>query len=183
MNKASGDPSPSAPVLLRYGLLKLTVLTALAVGLALAALAGVVVSLGQPLVWPVMLAAAGFLGVWAVDLGQRLVDREPVLTISAQGIADRRIGPHTMPWAEIQEIYVFRARSQMLLAVVVEDPRRYLAPPLWGDRYSLWVNRMLSLPVFSTPLMSLEGGTGAILAALTRHLPANLQGALIRRRP
>lgn len=114
---------------------------------------------------------AGFFGVWMIGMLARLAWRGPVLIVSRHGIADRRIGPKVIPWERVRQIYVFRARSQVYLAVVPDDPEAYIDPPGPFEKLSLWVSDALRLPRFSLPLMGLDATQRAIMMALRRHMP------------
>ncbi|MBZ0217805.1 MAG: hypothetical protein K8F25_14705, partial [Fimbriimonadaceae bacterium] len=109
------------------------------------------------------------------------LDRRVVLAFDARGILDRRIGPDVIAWRDIDEIYLFRARSQRFLAVVVADPDKYARPRHWADKLSLWINKTVGLPRFSLALMGLDGSTRQIMDAMIRHLPDQFdQDSIIR---
>lgn len=114
---------------------------------------------------------AGFLGAWFLAMLARLFWRGPVLVISSEGICDRRIGPKMIPWARMRQIYVFRARSQIYLAVVPDDPDEFIDPPSPFEKLSLWVSDAARLPRFSLSLMGLNASQRTIMLALRRHMP------------
>lgn len=105
---------------------------------------------------------------------QRLKWRGPVLSIGPQGICDRRIGPAFIPWERIREIYLFRARSQLYLAVVPDEPRAFMDPPDRLFDFFIRVNSWLRMPLFSVSLIGLDAPRRQIITALRAHLPAHL---------
>jgi hypothetical protein len=117
---------------------------------------------------------AGFFGVWLVAVLARLFWRGPVLIVSREGILDRRIGTRIIPWARVSQIYVFRARSQVYVAVVPDDPEDFIDPPGRFERLSLWASDALRLPRFSLSLMGLDATQRTIMMAFRRHMPPGL---------
>jgi len=117
---------------------------------------------------------AGFFGVWLVAMLARLFWRGPVLIVSREGIMDRRIGPKIIPWERVSQIYVFRARSQVYVAVMPDDPEDFIDPPGRFERLSLWASDALRLPRFSISMMGLDASQRSIMLALRRHMPPGL---------
>lgn len=114
---------------------------------------------------------AGFFGLWLLAMAARLFWRGPVLIISPEGLCDRRIGSKFIPWARVRQVFVYRARSQVYLAVVPDEPEDFIDPPGPFERLSLWVADALKLPRFSLSLMGLNGSQRAIMMAMRRHMP------------
>jgi hypothetical protein len=117
---------------------------------------------------------ASFFGVWFLAMLARLFWRGPVLIVSREGILDRRIGTRIIPWERVSQIYVFRARSQVYVAVVPDDPEEFIDPPGRFERLSLWASDALRLPRFSISMMGLNATQRAIMMALRRHMPPGL---------
>ena len=114
---------------------------------------------------------AGFFGLWLLAMLARLFWRGPVLIVSREGLCDRRIGPKIIPWARVRQVYVYRARSQVYLAVVPDAPEDFADPPGAFEKLSLWVSDALRLPRFSLSLMGLNATQRTIMMALRRHMP------------
>jgi len=117
---------------------------------------------------------ATFCGLWLMAMLARLFWRGPVLIVSRDGFLDRRIGPKTIPWERVVQVYVFKARQQIFLAVIPDDPADFIDPPGRLQRLALWVNDALRLPRFSVSLMGLDASQRTIMQALRRHVPAGL---------
>jgi len=155
----------------RFSFVKVPILALFALILAAGALAGLIASDHNPVMAATLVLVFVFFTLWAAGIASQLIGGGAVLRISDDGIFDRRIGPHTIPWSEIEEIYLFRARSQRFIAVVVKDPQRYAAPQRWADKLSLWINLRIGLPQFSLSLMGLNGSASRVLSAVLAHLP------------
>ena len=165
----------------RFSAVKITILALFSMILAVGFVAAVVGAPVNPVLAVILIFGAGFFSFWSLSIGSQLLNRRVILRFDAQGVLDQRIGPNVIPWDEIDEIYLFRARSQRFLAVVVADPDKYAAPSHWADKLSLWMNRMIGLPRFSLGLMGLDGSTTQILEAMTAHLPEQFdQDSILR---
>lgn len=110
------------------------------------------------------------MGYMAATLA-RLFWRGPVLSVGPAGITDRRIGPKTIPWARVSEVYAYAYRRTPYLAVVVDEPEAFIDPPGVIDRFILWSNQASRLPQFSLSLAHLDASQKAILTELGRHIP------------
>lgn len=168
------EPKAGAADVFSYSLWKtavfvavLTVLTLVPLAAALSGQAG----FGFALLFGM---TAAFFAVWLAAMLARFLWRGPVLVISPEGVLDRRIGPKTIPWERITQIYVFRARSQVYIAVLPDDPEDFVHPPGRFERLSLWAADALKLPRFSISMMGLDASQRSIMKALRRHMPAGI---------
>lgn len=105
---------------------------------------------------------------------KRLAWRGPVLSVGPDGIRDRRVGPRFIPWERIREIYLFRARSQLYLAVIPDEPEAFIDPPGWLFAFLIRVNCWLRMPLFSLSLTGLDAPRRQVIDGLRVHLPAHL---------
>lgn len=124
----------------------------------------------------VMACTSAFFGLWLVAMIVRLGERQVIVALAPDGIYDKRIGPHLLPWSAMRQVYVFRARSQTYLAVELIEPERYVDPPTRFDRLSLWANNTVGFPKVSVSLMGLDGSARAVAVALREVLPEGLAG-------
>lgn len=165
----------------RYNRVKLGILTILSAILSVAPLATLI---GARPEWSMALLLLGvgvFFGLWGAIFAAQLQQGGVVLSITRDGILDRRIGPKTIPWRDIREVYLYRARSQRFMAVIVDDPKKYAEPPGWADAMVLWANQTIGLAQFSLPLLGLEGTAAHVLAAVMEYLPDHVkQDRLVR---
>jgi hypothetical protein len=165
----------------RFSVTKVAILALFSLLLAGGFVAAVIGSPMNPVLATILILGAIFFTFWSFSIGSQLLNRRVILAFDSKGVLDQRIGPNVIPWSEIDEIYLFRARSQRFLAVVVDDPDKFAAPTHWADKLSLWMNRMIGLPRFSLALMGLDGSTAHILEAMTAHLPDQFdQDSIIR---
>lgn len=70
--------------------------------------------------------AVGVIGMLLFGLGtiawlwRQLGSRGPVLTISPEGIRDRRIAPETIPWSAIRDVFTWEYSGQRILVLDVD---------------------------------------------------------------
>ena len=165
----------------RYSLIKGLILLLFALILAASALLSAIFSVTG--LFLALLLSFVFLicMAWATRLTQRLIDRGPVVNIGAEGIIDRRVSSDMIPWSDIDDVYLFRSRSQRYIAVVVADPSRHASPLHWADKLSLWMNKRIGMPQFSISLMGLNASPGRIFLAVMDHLPERYDRGRINR--
>jgi hypothetical protein len=121
-----------------------------------------------------LIATALIFGFALVIVLQRLQWRGAVLSVGPAGICDRRIGPGFIPWEQVREIFLFRARSQFYLAVIPDEADAFIDPP--GPLFAFFIraNSWLRMPLFSISLTGLDAPRRQIVNALRAHLPAHL---------
>ena len=159
----------------RYSVVKTLILAVIMAVLTLFPFGVALNSGAEPGFIVVLAVTSVFFGGWLLAMLARLFWRGPVLIVSKEGVRDRRIGPKTIPWARVRQVYVFKARSQAFLAVVTDAPADFAAPPGPLERLSLWVNDTLRLPRFSLSLLGLDASQRTIMLALRRFMPAGIE--------
>lgn len=170
----TGARAPADNAVFYYSPIKTVVLSLFIMVLAVTPLVPVFNGTVPPGLAVLLVLTGGFFGGWLVAMAARLMWQGPVIVIDKDGILDQRIGPRPIPWARITQLYPFRARSQLYIAVIPDNPDEFAAPPGRLDRMSLWTSDAMRLPRYSISTMGLTGSTRAVMAAMARFMPDTL---------
>ena len=157
-----------------YGRFAAMVSALLLAGLAAVPLAAIAKGEAGPALALLLVATSLVFLFGLLIVAERLKWSGSVLSIGPEGICDRRIGPATIPWERIRQIHLFRARSQLYLAVIPDDPHAFIDPPGRLAAFVVRVNTLLRMPLLSLSLTGLDASRRQIVLALRANLPAHL---------
>ena len=105
----------------------------------------------------------------------RVWDRDPVVTVSAAGLFDRRIRRDVMAWSTIAQIEPFEAESTPFIGIEFHDPKAALADAKAMFRLSAPLQRLMRLPSASMQMSLLDGSGDELIAAIERFAPGKVR--------
>ncbi len=117
---------------------------------------------------------AGFLTLAAV-VYSRSFDSLPVITISTDGLHDRRISTKPIPWVRITCIEEFDAENVSFVGLGIDDPKAALADAKLLVRLIAPLHRLLGFPTVTINTSLLNTDDHTLIAAIERFQPALLQ--------
>ena len=116
-------------------------------------------------IWTVLFA-------WgACCLLRRVFDRQPVVTVSAAGLMDRRIMDAVIPWAAILRVDAFDAEHVPFIGLEFHDPKAALSSARPMVRSMAPLHRLLRFPSASLQMSLLDGSGEDLLAAIRQFRP------------
>lgn len=98
--------------------------------------------------------------------------KEPVVTVSAEGIHDRRISPAPIAWKHIARIEEFEAENVPFVGIDFVDSKAALADGNLMVRIIAPVQRLLGFPAVSINTSLLDGSDADVADAVRRFRPA-----------
>jgi hypothetical protein len=117
-------------------------------------------------------------GVWAaifLALGLALLyrsrDRNPVVSIDADGIYDRRICDRVISWDDIRRVDTLEADQMSFVAIDLKPGAKIFAQLNFLHRLMRWPNRLLGFPALSIAMHALDGSTSDLLTAIRGFRP------------
>lgn len=143
--------------------------------LGLASVAGLLIaSEGGPARTLQGLAWTAFFAWAAWRVARRLKDQEPVVTISQEGLRDRRIREAVIPWSAISAIEPFEAESTPFIGIEFHDPGAIMPTARPMMRYAAPLQRLMRFPTTSMQMSLLDGSGEDVLAAIDRFAPGKV---------
>ena len=109
--------------------------------------------------------------VLALALLKRRHDRDPVVTVSAEGLRDRRISDQTFAWAAISRVEGFDAENVAFVGLEFHNPKTELRTAKWHWRLFAPMHRLLRFPSITLQMSLLDGSDADVLAAIARFRP------------
>ena len=106
---------------------------------------------------------------------RRARDREPVVTVSAAGLCDRRIKDGVIPWPAISHIETFEAEHVPFIGLEFHDPKTVLADAKPMFRWFAPLQRFLRFPSASMQMSLLDGSGEDAVAAIARFAPEKVK--------
>ena len=122
----------------------------------------------------VRLAGIGWMFLFAWLMGmfwRRLRQKDPVITVDALGLLDRRMSREGFLWSEIARVEAFEAESTHWVELAFADPKRSLSKTNWLVRACAPLQRLMGLPRVSISMSLLDGSTNDLLAAIRSFRP------------
>jgi hypothetical protein len=120
------------------------------------------------LVWS---AAFGFLAAAVYRCGAKT---EPVVTVSEEGIHDKRVSATPIPWDRIARIEGFEAENVTFVGLDFHDPKVALADSKPLVRVVAPIHRLFRFPAVSINTSLLDGGDADLIAAIKKFRPSLL---------
>ena len=117
---------------------------------------------------------AGFVAL-AAGVYSRSFKSGPVITISANGLHDRRISAESIPWVRIARMEEFDAENVSFVGLDFDDPKVALAHAKLLVRLIAPVYRLLGFPAVTINTSLLDASDNALVAAIQRFQPTLLQ--------
>jgi hypothetical protein len=117
---------------------------------------------------------AGFVAL-AAGVYSRSFKSGPVITISANGLHDRRISAESIPWVRIARMEEFDAENVSFVGLDFDDPKVALAHAKLLVRLIAPVHRLLGFPAVTINTSLLDASDNALIAAIQRFQPTLLQ--------
>jgi hypothetical protein len=106
-----------------------------------------------------LFAACTLLAVW-----RAFTSRGPVVTLTPQGILDRRLAPELIPWSAIKDIAVWKHRRQRFMVLMVDPAFEAGLHLTRGVRWSRNANRALGVDGLCVGANDLKIGFEKLLA-------------------
>ncbi|MES2496523.1 MAG: hypothetical protein V4618_10430 [Pseudomonadota bacterium] len=109
------------------------------------------------------------LGGVAITYAIEVLGPSPVLTLSDQGMFDRRVSRQPVPWRLIRGVAPIQHGMSLMLALDVTEPQRISPPvnPVW--RINRRAARLLGNPELTLRLNGLDIDLFALLRAIEEH--------------
>ena len=114
-------------------------------------------------------------GYGAVHMLSLRADRQPVVTISATGLRDRRIKPTPISWAAIANFEEFEAENVPFVGLTFHDRKAALADARPLVRIFAPLHRLIGFPEVSISTALLDGTDAELVAAIARCTAAAQQ--------
>lgn len=114
-------------------------------------------------VWAIVFA----IGAWRVL--RHIGDREPVVSVSAEGLRDRRIMDGVIPWASISNIENIDAEHVPFAGLEFHESKAVLANAKLMVRVTALLNRLLRFPDATLQMSLLDGNDEELHAAIRRY--------------
>jgi hypothetical protein len=121
------------------------------------------------LVWS---AAFGFL---AAAVYSRAADTEPVVTVSGEGIRDKRVSATPFAWDRIARIEGFEAENVTFVGLDFHDAKLTLADAKLLVRIIAPIHRLFRFPAVSINTSLLDGSDADLMAAIKKFRPSLIQ--------
>jgi hypothetical protein len=138
-----------------------------AVAFAIIGALGIAVApLGDAGMWILGLAWAAAFGYGAVHMWRLRSEREPVITIGAAGLRDRRIRAAVIPWDAVSHVEGFEAEGIPFVGLSFHDRKAVLADARPLVRLFAPIHALLRFPEVSVSMALLDGGEEQLLAAI-----------------
>jgi hypothetical protein len=110
--------------------------------------------------------------VWlASALVRRMKSTDPVVTVDALGLYDRRIAGEGFGWDEILHIEAYEAESMTWVGIELKDPRVSLVKTRWFVRLFAPLQRLFRFPRVSISMALLDGSPEELIAAIRAACP------------
>ena len=122
----------------------------------------------------VRLAGIGwmFLFAWLMRMfWRRLQQKDPVITIDALGLFDRRMACEGFLWDEIASVEAFEAENTHWVELAFADPKRSLSKTNRLVRACAPLQRLMGFPRVAISMSLLDGSTHDLLAAIRSFRP------------
>lgn len=136
--------------------------------------------LGDAGMWLLGLAWAAVFGYGAMHMWRLRSEREPVITIDAAGLRDRRIRVAVIPWDAIAHVEGFEAEGIPFVGLSFHDRKAVLADARPLVRVFAPIQALLRFPEVSVSMALLDGSEEELLAAIAPLLKVPPRGALSR---
>ena len=102
---------------------------------------------------------------------KRLQQKDPVITVDALGLLDRRMACEAFLWNEIARIEAFEAENTHWVGLEFADPKRSLSKTNGLVRACAPLQRLMGFPRVSISTSLLDGSTHDLLAAIRSFRP------------
>jgi len=122
----------------------------------------------------VQIVGAIWFGICAHAVWRRLeraAERQPIVTIDADGILDTRVLPRRIDWWEIEFFYPVDAARSRVVELRLRHPHRTLADAPWHVRLGLDWHREYDLPDICVSLLLLDATVPDTVEAIRRYAP------------
>lgn len=106
----------------------------------------------------------------AVHMLRLRADREPVVTVSAAGLRDKRIKRSPIAWSAISHSEGFEAENVPFVGLTFHDRKAVLADARPLVRIFAPLHRLVGFPEVSVSMALLDGTDAELLAAISRHI-------------
>lgn len=119
----------------------------------------------------VCLVWLGGIAVLLHGLARRAACADPVVSIDARGILDRRLMHRRIAWQEIKGICPVDPVRGRVADIALRDPNGTLAGTPWRVRIGAGCQVGYGVPALTLSMLLLDGDVSALLDAIGRHRP------------
>jgi hypothetical protein len=111
----------------------------------------------------------------AIALLRRARETDPIVTVDARGIFDKRLSAHYIPWDNIRAVASLEAEQLTFVGIDLKPDAAVYGQLRIMHRVMRWPNRILRFPSLSIAMHVLNGTTEDLLTAVSRFRPDLIQ--------